>query len=393
MIYKKNYLIYLLIFLSIVIAIFNFSEFIIERSTNQYSDWLINYQGGFVRRGLIGELIFKLYQITKINLNLILFWFVAFFYLSFCYFFTKLIKKLELNHLNLLILFSPLSFIYPVMEQKVSGRKDIMFLAAISFCAVFLSKIKLENQKFILIFIITLLVFSHSAFYFYLPFIFLLFYIINYKANSKNFLKELLIILIFSFFLFLLTTFNTKIDNIGIDKICLSIKDFYSNCGQNDYIATLSWSLKYEIYLVETIWNKENYIIFYLLAGIFAFIPIIITFLNTKVLSNKFKNINMIIVFILLNLITFPVYYIGADYGRYMHISYISFAVIYFKSLEIKFLKQKKINFKFSNLLIILIIVIYGFAWTIPHCCNNQIKYTLEKPYKELKKFVLNNLN
>lgn len=393
MTYKKNYSIYLIIFLSIAIAIFNFSEFIIERSPNQYSDWLINYQGGFVRRGLIGEFIFKLYQITKINLNLILFLFVAFFYLSFCYFFIKLIKKLELNHLNLFILFSPLSFIYPVMEQKVSGRKDIMFLAAISFCAVFLSKIKLENQKFILIVIITLLVFSHSAFYFYLPFIFLLFYIINFKANSKNFLKELLIILIFSFFLFLLTVFNTEIDNIGIDKICLSIKDFYSECGRNDYIATLNWSLKYEIYLVETIWNKENYIIFYLLAGIFAFIPIIITFLNTKVLSNKFKNINMIIVFILLNLITLPVYYIGADYGRYMHISYISLAVIYFKSLEVKFLKQKKTNFKFSNLFIISIVVIYGFAWTIPHCCNNQIKYTLEKPYKELKKFVLNNLN
>ena len=47
---KFNTLKYINLFLAIstIIIIFNFYEFVVEKSTMQYSDWLINYQGGFV---------------------------------------------------------------------------------------------------------------------------------------------------------------------------------------------------------------------------------------------------------------------------------------------------------------------------------------------------------
>ena len=53
-------LIKLLIFISSVIIIINFFYFVKEQSLNQYADWLINYQGGFVRRGLIGEIFYQI---------------------------------------------------------------------------------------------------------------------------------------------------------------------------------------------------------------------------------------------------------------------------------------------------------------------------------------------
>jgi len=34
----------------------------------QTGDWLINYQSGFVRRGLIGELFFMLSRLTGLNM-------------------------------------------------------------------------------------------------------------------------------------------------------------------------------------------------------------------------------------------------------------------------------------------------------------------------------------
>ena len=36
---------------------------------NAMSEWVINYGGGFVRRGLIGEFIFQISSISNVNLR------------------------------------------------------------------------------------------------------------------------------------------------------------------------------------------------------------------------------------------------------------------------------------------------------------------------------------
>ena len=74
----KNFFIGLLI----VVFIFQISKFYSyysEYSDWQYADWLINYQGGFIRRGLIGELLFKIHNYLSINLDILVFYFVVLF--------------------------------------------------------------------------------------------------------------------------------------------------------------------------------------------------------------------------------------------------------------------------------------------------------------------------
>ena len=56
-------------------------------------DWLINYQGGFVRRGLSGELFYTLSQITHINPGFFAFLFQIVFYGIFFVFSYKLAQK------------------------------------------------------------------------------------------------------------------------------------------------------------------------------------------------------------------------------------------------------------------------------------------------------------
>jgi len=153
MLLKDNKLINILVIISALIIVFNFAFFVIERSPFQYSDWLINYQGGFIRRGLPGEIFYQLYKLTNIPLDLIVFISVSLLYVFFAVNFIKIISKIKLNFLNLLIIFSPLSFLYPVMEQKVSGRKDIIFLFLAISLTIFLEKIKFEHQKYIIIFL------------------------------------------------------------------------------------------------------------------------------------------------------------------------------------------------------------------------------------------------
>ena len=44
---------------TLVFEVLKFYSYFQEYSGWQYADWLINYQGGLVRRGLIGEILFK----------------------------------------------------------------------------------------------------------------------------------------------------------------------------------------------------------------------------------------------------------------------------------------------------------------------------------------------
>ena len=53
-----------------------FYSFYVEYSEWQYSDWLINYQAGFVRRGFIGEILFQIYSNLNIRLDILVLIFV-----------------------------------------------------------------------------------------------------------------------------------------------------------------------------------------------------------------------------------------------------------------------------------------------------------------------------
>ena len=62
---------YLVILSCLIFQISKFYSFYSEYSAWQYVDWIINYQGGFVRRGLVGESLFQLHRLTNIDLDLV----------------------------------------------------------------------------------------------------------------------------------------------------------------------------------------------------------------------------------------------------------------------------------------------------------------------------------
>ena len=95
-------------------------------------DWLINYQGGFVRRGLIGQLVYFLSVVTHITPKiyvLILHWF---FY--FVYFFSVGVLVLRSNSVlkYYLIVFSPFLMTFQILDYQGGFRKEIIFFALLS---------------------------------------------------------------------------------------------------------------------------------------------------------------------------------------------------------------------------------------------------------------------
>ena len=226
-----------LIGITVVIIIFNFYNFTKELSVGQYSDWLINYQGGFVRRGLIGEVLYQIHSLLSVRLDLIIFITVSLLYVLFYKNFLKIIKTLNYHFLNILIIFSPLSFVWPVMEEKASGRKDIIFLFLLSVVALNLKKIDFYKQKYLIILFSAIIVFSHTGFLFLLAPFLIIFIFINKNKNFKSIFRELSFIVL-SLFLFLIIIINNKIISPEqIQLICNSVSDFVrSDCTTNGYI-------------------------------------------------------------------------------------------------------------------------------------------------------------
>ncbi len=88
--FKYFFLIYL-VFLFIV-SFFQLYEKHTGGADSTISEWLINYQGGFIKRGIIGEIAFNLANILGQELRYIIYLFqvlLVFFYFLIIYIFLK----------------------------------------------------------------------------------------------------------------------------------------------------------------------------------------------------------------------------------------------------------------------------------------------------------------
>ena len=108
-----------------------------------YTDWLINYEGGFVRRGLLGQIVFELSKFLNIQLQFILLLIQIAIYCTYFLLFYLLFLNKKTNFFWLIIIFSPILLLYPLAELEALGRKDIF---VISFFFNFFNN-KLQNFK------------------------------------------------------------------------------------------------------------------------------------------------------------------------------------------------------------------------------------------------------
>lgn len=85
--YTNNILTGIFFVIICFIAVYSF-VFVPEYETYEISDWMINYQGGFIRRGLIGQILLLANHIHVYNLRyailiIELIFYVLFFFITF----------------------------------------------------------------------------------------------------------------------------------------------------------------------------------------------------------------------------------------------------------------------------------------------------------------------
>jgi len=374
----KSKFLYLVILTSLIFQVSKFYSFYTEYSAWQYVDWLINYQGGFVRRGLVGEFLFQIHKMINIDLDILIFSFVSFLYLMVSFFLIQTIKYLENSQLNTLIFLSPGFFLYPIMNSEVIGRKDILFLLVTAFFVFFEKRLNSRNLFVVLILLVFFLSLSHSIFLFYAPYLFFLFFLIKSVRKTKVSFAEIIIFSISLFVIFFLIYFNQG-DELIVSKICNSVQDFVtSDCETHGQMFWLGNNAKSHISVQEV---SYHHFLIYLFSMILVYFFILIKFYNSqfKIKNLKIHKFNPVFILLILFIFTLPVYYLGSDWGRYISLSfYGSFFIFIFCVKEKLFLRDYEI--RLSKIIFILLIIIYSFSWTFPFYHAEQIKFTLKKP-------------
>lgn len=371
----------LLLLLSFIVIAINFFEWTEKKSYFEYSDWLINYQGGFTRRGLFGEILFILHKVSGLDLDLILYLGVTSMYFVFFLFLYKILKKSNLNFLNTLILFSPLSFTYLALNKTLAGRKEILLFFLLVIFFYNLKNIKFENIKYWIIFILTVSSLTHFGFIFYSPFLILFFIFLYPEKKYKDLFIQILPILFSGLLIVLFTFYSTIYSKPEIFEICESIKNFVKNCPSETYVNVLNYSIS-DIRAINISYAGNYYFIKYLIYFILSFTPITIALINLR--NNKNYKIKKLFIFLSISIIcTIPVFYLGVDYGRYLNWQYMFVLLLYLHLINFKFLKQDNKNYFFDSKIpkqiLYVIIFIYGFTWSVPHCCDKNYAFLYDK--------------
>ena len=336
------------------------------------SEWLINYQGGFTRRGLIGEIIYqsnKSLNFTFRELILILQILSYFIYYSLIY---SYIKNLKINHLLIFSIFSPLFIAYPIAEVEVLARKEIFLFISFIVIANLFSNQKIKNSYYISFsLILTLLTLIWEGVIIYLSFFIFILFIKNNFILSKSFLLKLSLSIfpvLVSFYLIV----NFKLNQQEVQIMCNSVGECYGAMTYltNDLASNIS-EVKSKI--------KFSYIIRYILIFLIGFLPLLLLIYKSEFSFKKKINFRkeFILVFALIFLPTLSFFYVAQDWGRWINISYTLSLFTYIYCIKNKFIKfyGYNLNFKYllNKTLIVTLFIIFSFGWSPKTLINEDV--------------------
>ena len=378
------------IFVSTAIyVVVNFYRFYKNNSPYEFDPWLINYQGGFVRRGMPGELFFQIYDIFLLNPAFLIFLFVSILYGIFYFSFFRQLDLIKFRNIHYLILLSPISIVFPILNSKVTGHKEILLFFFMSLCCLIFEKISKEKAFIVILLSIIFLGLSYEVLIFYLPYLVIIYFISFSEIKIKEFVY-ISIFFITVFIALLIVNLLFKGDKNTVELICQSIANFVrENCISSGNIAHIGNTIKdfteQKTNAPGALGLYNSYLYIYGFGLFYGILPLIIFLHKAYIkLNNKLFKINFMGMMFLIFLITFPVYVLGADWGRYMYISYICTLIILAHLIfKKKIIVENNVLVSKINLLpkktITTLIVVYSLSFTVPICCQDSFKLGLLK--------------
>jgi len=369
--WSSYYLYYILIF--IVCGIFILYSKHDVGNDSSLSDWLINYSGGFVRRGLVGQIVLEFAYFFSIKLRdaIVIFQIISFVTYYVLVFF--LLRRTITNRLLILSVFSPIFILFPIAEIEALGRKEIFILLIVIL--YFFSNIRDIKTQIIFkffIFPISILIWEPAIIFY--PYL-LLIDLVVFKINKLN---KNLIWLFLSYLVVFLVTIFVYLNSISSENFDLMRNILTNDFGENCYMSCLfvgnqSQNSLMELANANTAIVKPLHIIRYTLIVLIGFYPLFnllkISKLNNKELFFLSNYKNLLFPFIVVFSPSLFLYIFMYDWGRIVHISYSFMLLSYIFLLKNNLIKidqdklSQNIFINLSNKMFFILFIIFCLCW------------------------------
>ena len=341
-----------------------------------YSEIHINYQLGFTKRGLLGSIMLYL---ESIGIPKNIFFSITFYLITLCniFLFLNLINRFKKNNLFLYIFFSlnPALLLFSFYDLGGYARTEIFGISICLLHALFAQNFyynKIDYEKYLKLSFI---------FIFPLSLITILIHELNILFLAFHFFTSLLILnenkfkkirsfqfLIFTNFVFLIFIIFLLLTHPFTKEFSQELYNNLENKNGTSYwiwqsiASTFSERINNE---VNEMLNPSGVVFAYISIFLFYITPIFF------LLTNASKKKKFYLIYIFLSTLPFIfLFFIGRDWGRWIHIIIFLFflCLIQFENKKINIPK----NLKFKILICLFILfVIFQFGFTrIPHCCN-----------------------
>ena len=349
-----------------ILILFIFSVFYLHEKYNvgndsTISEWLINYEGGFIKRGLIGQMMVYLSYLFNSSLrSSILFsqiTIIGFYYLLLINFF----KTIRLSKIILLSIFTPIFLLYPVAEIEVLGRKEIFIF---SFFITYLTLQDFRIRKYFRIFLLPFLMLIWEPVIFFFTFWLIIDYIEGVFQRDYKSLFKYLSTFIPAILVGIYIILNPMTESSHKNMAFFLKENFNEICYMSCALLLHKSSIYLQFAANFTSFSFEIFLRYFFIILI-GFGPLFIL-----IKFSHFKKLNYKIFILLITPQILILFMMMSDWGRIVNIFYtfsiISFLYLYKKKLLIidnlieenffvKILNKKKI--------FILFFIIFCFGW------------------------------
>jgi hypothetical protein len=361
------------------------------------SEWLINYQGGFTKRGLIGEICFQIAIYFDLSLRFVIFLFQSFIYSIFLILIYGFFRNIPTNLIVILSIFTPIFLLYPIAEIEVLARKEtFVFIGFLLFLNISNFKYSSKLPLYYVFFVLPIICLIWEPVVFFFPFIASVL-VIRLRNNQITTLLSKITICFIPALIVVMIIVTNPITPENHSIMANSLKenfgeDCYMSCGMllsrssiiSQFLGT------YEAVMFESL-------IRYPLIILIGFGPIFLLSFNSKLKKEVlfFKHFKNLLHPILLLLTPILIQFaMMGDWGRIVNISYTFTALFYFYLLQNNLLEinlekiEKKISFiQNKKSLLVICFVLYAFGWTPQTTLRGDVSSFpgYRVPYKTMK--------
>ena len=356
---NKHISIYLIILFAF--SIFFLNEKYMVGNDSTISEWIINYEGGFTKRGSIGQISIYLSNIFDLQLRFTILLFqifiVGLYFLLLHYFFSNL----KLNNIIIFSIFSPIFILYPIAEIEVLARKET-FLFCFFLFYLFIKNTNYRHIYKIVVLPLTVLIWEPVVFFF--PFWFIIDFIEDKQKNIFKYFLNSFLYYVPATLIATFIAFNPISEEGHNQMVNFLINNFNERCYMSCDLLLHKSSIYAQFHDVIILFNFER-IVRYLLIIFIGFGPLII------LLSySKFYKLNSLTFSIIVSIPIIILFLMMTDWGRVVNMFY-TFSILtilyLYKKNQIKIEKKITENFfiKISKKkkLFILIFIIFSFGW------------------------------